>query len=135
MIMLLLQCKNAEPTLQGNIACRNHAGGPCDYDGLEVADCKRYDCPYTPPAALCPECGKMKPESAVHMDLDWRRADRPRLDDPIPKSLMCHDCFVAIRDEFAPLAPYWDSRGNKHYKDSPNMEVSGGRNTSAKSDC
>lgn len=76
----------------------------------------------------CFECGQMKPyhpnfpNDSVHPCMDWRKAERPSLDHPIPESPMCFACYCRIRDEYSPLAPYWDKDGHKHFRTPEEIE-------------
>lgn len=69
----------------------------------------------------CFVCGQIKPlhpnypNDTVDLRHDWRKADRPRLEDPLPKTEMCFACFCRIQAEYAPVAPHWDEDGVKHY--------------------
>jgi len=76
----------------------------------------------------CPECKEQKPREKhdqhdiVIMRMDWRRAERNHIDEPIPQSPMCLQCFHRIQEEYSPKAPTFDAKGNRVKENTPNDE-------------
>lgn len=67
-------------------------------------------------AVKCSNCGHDKED--VWDRIDWRKAARPdrtKIQQPIGSSMLCWQCEIKIMDEFAPIAPTFDKRGNRIY--------------------